>query len=126
RCRCTARSGALASAGPRHRRVCARSRAHAGRWIPPSLAVCLIGMSEHSRKGGAGNPPDGGRLFARERSRGQNPLMATTENQRDTGSGTEKWRQELYEAAAERQGELFTTISGLEHEPLYNPEPIDV
>ncbi len=39
--------------------------------------------------------------------------MATTE-----GTGTDRWREELYEAAPERQGELFSTISGVENEPL--------
>jgi methylmalonyl-CoA mutase N-terminal domain/subunit len=46
--------------------------------------------------------------------------MATTD--RDVSSGTEEWRNELYEAAPEREGELFSTISGLENEPLYTPD----
>jgi methylmalonyl-CoA mutase N-terminal domain/subunit len=46
--------------------------------------------------------------------------MATTEDKRELGG--EDWRKELYEASPERQGELFSTISGLENEPLYGPE----
>ena len=48
--------------------------------------------------------------------------MATTEDKRGVESGVEAWRRELYEAAPERQGELFSTISGIENEPLYTPE----
>ena len=50
--------------------------------------------------------------------------MATTEPRKT--SPTENWREELYDASPERQGELFSTISGLENEPLYSPENIDV
>jgi methylmalonyl-CoA mutase N-terminal domain/subunit len=46
--------------------------------------------------------------------------MATTEDRRELGGGDD-WRRELYDAAPERQGELFSTISGLENEPLYSP-----
>src|SRR3954452_4032692 len=53
--------------------------------------------------------------------------MATTEDQPEVGGGTEEWREKLYEAAPERDGELFSTISGLENEPLYTADtaPID-
>jgi methylmalonyl-CoA mutase N-terminal domain/subunit len=51
--------------------------------------------------------------------------MATTEDPRSL-SGTDAWRKELYEAAPERQGELFSTISGLENEPLYSAENVEV
>jgi len=44
--------------------------------------------------------------------------MATTEDRQELG-GTDDWRRTLYDATPERQGELFTTISGLENEPLY-------
>src|SRR6478609_4845835 len=47
--------------------------------------------------------------------------MATTEDKRELG-GDDEWRRELYEAAPERQGELFSTISGIENDPLYTPE----
>jgi methylmalonyl-CoA mutase, N-terminal domain len=52
--------------------------------------------------------------------------MATTEDKPEVGGGTEEWREKLYEAAPERQGELFSTISGLENEPLYTPDTVDV
>jgi methylmalonyl-CoA mutase, N-terminal domain len=51
--------------------------------------------------------------------------MATTEDRR-TGSGTEEWRRQLYEAAPEREGTLFSTISGLENEPLSTPDTVEV
>ena len=51
--------------------------------------------------------------------------MATTEDKRELG-GDDAWRRELYEAAPERQGELFSTISGLENEPLYTPERVEL
>jgi methylmalonyl-CoA mutase, N-terminal domain len=53
--------------------------------------------------------------------------MATTEDRQEVGGGNEKWRKELYERAPEREGELFSTISGLENEPLYTAEdgPVD-
>src|SRR4029077_6833702 len=52
--------------------------------------------------------------------------MATTEDPKAVG-GTDDWRRELYEAKPERQGELFSTMSGIENEPLYGPEtaPVD-
>jgi methylmalonyl-CoA mutase N-terminal domain/subunit len=45
--------------------------------------------------------------------------MATTDPRLDA---TEAWRNEVYEATPEREGELFSTISGLENEPLYTPD----
>jgi methylmalonyl-CoA mutase, N-terminal domain len=51
--------------------------------------------------------------------------MATTEDRRELG-GTGDWRRKLYEAAPERQGELFSTISGLENEPLHTPDTVDI
>jgi methylmalonyl-CoA mutase N-terminal domain/subunit len=48
--------------------------------------------------------------------------MATTEDPRADIDSTAEWRRELYEAKPERQGELFSTISGLENEPLYTPD----
>jgi methylmalonyl-CoA mutase N-terminal domain/subunit len=47
--------------------------------------------------------------------------MATTEEPRADLSATEAWRRELYDAQPERDGEVFSTISGLENEPLYTP-----
>jgi methylmalonyl-CoA mutase N-terminal domain/subunit len=52
--------------------------------------------------------------------------MATTEDPRAQSDSTAEWKGELYEATPERQGELFTTISGLENEPLYTPDNVDV
>jgi methylmalonyl-CoA mutase, N-terminal domain len=52
--------------------------------------------------------------------------VATTEDRPKQTSGTEQWRQELYEASPERQGELFSTISGLENEPLYTSETVEI
>src|SRR5256712_2511537 len=49
--------------------------------------------------------------------------MATTEDKLDS---TSEWRRELYEAAPERTGELFSTISGLDVEPLYTPDNVEV
>src|SRR5438128_2568494 len=51
--------------------------------------------------------------------------MATTEDRRKLDS-TGEWRRELYEAAPEREGELFSTISGLEVEPLYTPDSLEL
>jgi methylmalonyl-CoA mutase N-terminal domain/subunit len=56
---------------------------------------------------------------------GHNHVMAKTEDRRGlTGSG--EWRRELYAASPEREGELFSTISGLENEPLYTAEDVEV
>ena len=53
--------------------------------------------------------------------------MATTEDPKAGVGGTEEWRRELYDAKPERQGELFSTMSGIENEPLYGPDtaPVD-
>jgi methylmalonyl-CoA mutase, N-terminal domain len=51
--------------------------------------------------------------------------MATTKDRSELGGGDD-WRRELYEAAPERGGELFSTISGLENEPLYTPEQVAI
>ena len=48
------------------------------------------------------------------------PVAATKD---PTSAGdTETWRRELYDSKPERQGELFSTMSGVENEPLYTPE----
>jgi methylmalonyl-CoA mutase N-terminal domain/subunit len=52
--------------------------------------------------------------------------VATTEDRPELETGTGEWRRELYDAAPEREGELFSTISGLENEPLYTPDTVDV
>src|SRR6201991_2470997 len=50
--------------------------------------------------------------------------MATTDREEKTG-GAAEWR-ERYEATPERQGELFSTISGVENEPLYSPDNVEL
>jgi methylmalonyl-CoA mutase N-terminal domain/subunit len=50
--------------------------------------------------------------------------MATTDREEQTG-GAEEWRRR-YEATPEREGELFSTISGVDNEPLYSPENVEV
>jgi methylmalonyl-CoA mutase N-terminal domain/subunit len=50
--------------------------------------------------------------------------VATTEPRKQ--SSTEAWREELYDAAPERQGVLFTTISGIENPPLRTAETVPV
>src|SRR6476646_9934866 len=54
--------------------------------------------------------------------------MATTEDPRarSEDDSTAEWKRELYEAKPEREGELFSTISGLENEPLYTPDSVDI
>ncbi|MGZ4316392.1 MAG: acyl-CoA mutase large subunit family protein [Gaiellaceae bacterium] len=54
--------------------------------------------------------------------------MATTEDPRarSEDDSTAAWKRELYEAKPEREGELFSTISGLENEPLYTPDSVDI
>src|SRR5919206_2268318 len=52
--------------------------------------------------------------------------MATTEDPRAHADGTAAWKRELYDAKPERQGELFTTISGVENEPLYTPDNVEI
>ena len=49
--------------------------------------------------------------------------MATTEDRLDS---TQEWKRELYQAKPEREGELFSTISGLENEPLYTPDNVEI
>jgi methylmalonyl-CoA mutase N-terminal domain/subunit len=51
--------------------------------------------------------------------------MATTEEPRRT-TPTDQWREEAYAAAPEREGELFSTISGVENEPLYAPDTVAI
>jgi methylmalonyl-CoA mutase N-terminal domain/subunit len=55
--------------------------------------------------------------------------MATTEDPRarSDDDSTAEWKRELYEAKPEREGgELFSTISGLENEPLYTPDSVGI
>jgi methylmalonyl-CoA mutase, N-terminal domain len=52
--------------------------------------------------------------------------MATTEDPRARLDGAGEWRRELYNAKPEREGELFSTISGLPNEPLYTPDSVEI
>jgi methylmalonyl-CoA mutase, N-terminal domain len=52
--------------------------------------------------------------------------VATTEDPRAKLDGAAEWRRELYDATPERGGEVFSTISGLENEPLYSPDNVEV
>jgi methylmalonyl-CoA mutase N-terminal domain/subunit len=52
--------------------------------------------------------------------------MATTEDKRGVEGGAGEWKRELYDATPERPDELSSTISGLENEPLYTPENVEV
>jgi methylmalonyl-CoA mutase, N-terminal domain len=47
--------------------------------------------------------------------------MAKTED-RETSGSVSDWRESVYERAPERADELFSTISGIEPEPLYTPD----
>jgi methylmalonyl-CoA mutase, N-terminal domain len=49
--------------------------------------------------------------------------MATTED-RDAAESLDAWRANVYERAPERTDELFSTISGIENEPLSTPESV--
>ena len=51
--------------------------------------------------------------------------MATTED-RDAAESLDAWRENVYERAPERTDELFSTISGIENDPLSTPENADV
>ena len=50
--------------------------------------------------------------------------MTRIEDRHELG-GSGEWRRELYEAAPEREGELFSTISGLENAPLYTADDVE-
>src|SRR4051794_1091576 len=52
--------------------------------------------------------------------------VATTGDRPGIESETDEWRRELYEAAPERQGQLFSTMSGIENEPLATPDTVEV
>jgi methylmalonyl-CoA mutase, N-terminal domain len=54
--------------------------------------------------------------------------MATTEDPRaeEQSTPTGRWKDELYDATPERTGELFSTMSGVENEPLYAPDNVQL
>jgi methylmalonyl-CoA mutase, N-terminal domain len=51
--------------------------------------------------------------------------MATTEDP-DTVGGVDEWRRDRFDSSPERSGELFSTMSGVENEPLYAPDNAEV
>jgi methylmalonyl-CoA mutase, N-terminal domain len=51
--------------------------------------------------------------------------MAKTEDRGASGSVGD-WRENVYERAPERTDELFSTISGIDVDPLHTPETVDV
>jgi methylmalonyl-CoA mutase N-terminal domain/subunit len=51
--------------------------------------------------------------------------MATTEEPRKS-AGSEEWKATSYDAVPERQGELFSTMSGIGNDPLYTAEDVEV
>ena len=51
--------------------------------------------------------------------------MAKTED-RETSGSVPDWRETVYERAPERADELFSTISGIEPEPLYAPDNAEI
>jgi methylmalonyl-CoA mutase N-terminal domain/subunit len=74
---------------------------------------------------GAGRDP----AIPRSRPAGARSLqwapMATTRDERSL-SGTDAWRADVYDASPERDDELFSTISGVENEPLYTPDNVEI
>jgi methylmalonyl-CoA mutase N-terminal domain/subunit len=50
--------------------------------------------------------------------------MATTEDRRGADA-TDEWRRELYGSKPEREA-LFSTVSGLENDPLYTPSNVEI
>jgi methylmalonyl-CoA mutase, N-terminal domain len=50
--------------------------------------------------------------------------VAATE--KPQAAGLASWRRERYDAAPEREGELFSTMSGIENEPLYTEGSVEV
>ena len=50
--------------------------------------------------------------------------MATTED-RGAAESLAAWRANVYDRAPERTDELFSTISGIENEPLATPDNVD-
>ena len=52
--------------------------------------------------------------------------MAVARDRDTEAAGLGDWRREAYDTKPERDGELFSTISGVENEPLYTPENVEV
>ena len=58
-------------------------------------------------------------------ARAYNRGMATTEDPEAVG-GVDEWRRDRFESSPQRSGELFSTMSGVENEPLYAPDNVEV
>src|SRR4051812_4970990 len=52
--------------------------------------------------------------------------MATTEDPKARSDSTGDWKRPLYDSTPARSGELSSTISGLENEPLYTPDNVGI
>ncbi len=52
--------------------------------------------------------------------------MATTEEPEAGLGGLDEWRRELYDGKPERAGVVLSTMSGVENEPLYSPENVEL
>jgi methylmalonyl-CoA mutase, N-terminal domain len=60
-----------------------------------------------------------------DRARAYNRDVATTDDP-DTAGGVDEWRRDRFASSPERSGELFSTMSGIENEPLYAPDNAEV
>jgi methylmalonyl-CoA mutase, N-terminal domain len=52
-------------------------------------------------------------------------LVARTED-RETSGSVRAWRERLFDRTPQREDELFSTISGVDTEPLYTPENVEL
>src|SRR5438034_4110005 len=94
------------------------TRSPAGHSACATLAPCLNVVSSDTapRRGNRGGPRRSETRMGRQ--------MAKTED-RSASDSVETWRETLYAAVPERD-ELLSTISGLETEPLYTPENVEL
>src|SRR5581483_10094347 len=83
-------------------------------------AARRLGGDARRRRGLARPPPPVARTPAPRIHR-----MATTEDRRKLNP-TAEWRRQRYGRAPEREDELFSTISGIELEPLYTPDNVAI
>src|SRR6186713_1318862 len=95
---------------PRARTRTRRARAAIGR-------ACSEGTPPPTHGGPIGS-------VRQPRARLQFAAMATTVD-RGAAESLAAWRANVYERAPERTDELFTTISGIENEPLAAPENVE-
>src|SRR5215204_1851509 len=102
-------------------------RLESARMTSWSMPLCVQNgvMGEQIPRSGYEVQRESGSCSPRSAMNGHNHVMARTEDRRDL-AGSGDWRRELYEASPEREGELFSTISGLENEPLYSAEDVEI